>query len=111
MAAKLPWCWTIPAPRPPAARWYYLVEAAQGFVNQIYGVANPTTANVISTGSCGTYTIPSYTVNAALGPSSTPAYTWVNTLDSFRQRSVADCSRHDQYDELDRQWLGEHAAR
>jgi|HubBroStandDraft_1064217.scaffolds.fasta_scaffold00087_17 hypothetical protein len=61
----------------------YLVAAAQGMINQLYGVANPTTTNVAappSSSSCSssyTYTIPTYTPPADV---TNPGYFWVTLV-------------------------------
>lgn len=69
-------------------KMYYLISAAQSMVNQLYGVANPGTTNIISNGCTGsgtsaTYTIPSYTKPAQpvyTAPKVAPSFFWTSII-------------------------------
>jgi hypothetical protein len=58
----------------------YLIQAAQGMINELYNVPNPTTTNVISVNCSGSYANASYTYNAADAPTATPPDLWISIV-------------------------------
>jgi|GEM_PF-2666590 hypothetical protein len=76
-------------------KMFFVISAAQGMINQLYGVPNPSTANVISDGCNGsgtsaTYTVPAYTKPAEptyTPPAQAPNYFWTSIIPFVTQVS------------------------